>query len=814
MILREVRRFLVSSPLLGLSGMLVLALGIGASALVLALLLTLFSLAYPGMRALGYATITEETEGGGSMRIAWRRFEEIGASSRQSAALAVYSKPVDTALQAGGESRPLKVAGVSSGFFSVFTPRLTAGRDFSRAEESQAGRHAAILSNSLAAELFQYPQNALGRSVVINGLPYEVVGVAPRGFQGMFGDSVEAWVPANCVTPLIFKASPGDLPYPDVWKEVALFYGVAASDRVSSTKLVADLTHALPPRTGAEAPLHVSQGLTTDPVRDAQLRRWLRLGLMLAQVATIVSSLNYGLLLLARTPRYVEEVRLKKALGAGSSRLLAELMMGPAAMVGAGLLAAGFFMVVGLTSLARMPGFYGQLGQGSWHAAFLALGVQVPFACGLTLVIALLPALGLLRDDGAPRMGYAATATRRTGFLLQVPVTLQIAFCIGAWILAGMVVSAVTSLMRQNLGYDLNHLTVVSIGPGSGGVTYTFGPHRSFPTAWAVASVLEQVAALPGVRSAGFVSYAPFGTGMGTLSLQRIGDASAAARTVSEMMLTPGSFRTMGTRIIRGRDFSSHNLTGDLNEILINATLARELWPNGDAVNSTVSLTHPANSGIPSYNFPVTIIGVVEDMRISGFTESPEPTVFLAFQGGIYTPQLIVNGSESIHSLQDVVARQVPALMPGLVVNSTYRVRDRARAALWPEERRAYLALASASAMAVIAGIGLYGALVYYVGTRRRELAVRVCLGAPPWAIRKIILVRAALCAISAAILSLPLWPIVARLSSNDYLGRISWSPGRAALIALACVLVSVCVSLIPASAAASVSPSDVLKEQ
>lgn len=122
MILREVRRFLVSSPLLGLSGMLVLALGIGASALVLALLLTLFSLAYPGMRALGYATITEETEGGGSMRIAWRRFEEIGASSRQSVALAAYSKPVDAALQAGGESRPLKVAGISSGFFPCSLP--------------------------------------------------------------------------------------------------------------------------------------------------------------------------------------------------------------------------------------------------------------------------------------------------------------------------------------------------------------------------------------------------------------------------------------------------------------------------------------------------------------------------------------------------------------------------------------------------------------------------------------------------------------------------------------------------------------------
>src|SRR5271168_3739656 len=661
---------------------------------------------------------------------------------------------------------------------------------------------------------------ALERFVVIDGLPYEVAGVARPGFQGVFGDTVEAWVPANDVIPLIVKVPVGRVADSRAWTRMAAFYGVASSEQFSSTELAGRLAPAMLQLRNTAAALHVSPGLTTDPVRAADLRKWTRFGLLLAAIFTLVSSLNYALVLLAGTPRYAEEVRLKKALGAGNGRLMMELMIGPAAVVSAGMVGASVFCACGLLFISRCSAFYGQLVRGSWRAALLAVGIQAPLACFLTLVVGLIPAVVVLRAERAPRLGYTSTAPRSSGYLLQALVTLQITFGIGTWILSGMTVSAVRSLLRQPLGFDSSGLTVVSIRPVYGTVTFSVGGENdsSFPSAAAIAGLLEQVAAVPGVRSVSFASSAPFGQPMATLAVRAVDGEFATPRTVYSVDVSPGYFRTLGSQLVRGRDFLAHDAIGGAHEIIINETLARELWPRRDPVNRSLNLTDAGGGGIPAYTFPATVVGVVADMRLSGALASPEPTVFLSLEGlPVFdvTPELIVRGAASVHSLEEAVKGEVAARTPGLGAMEIYSAADRARQSLSREKQRAYVAWFAALAMAIVVYMGLYGALAHYVNTRRRELAVQMCLGASPQTIRGMIVARAAGCALAAVVLSLPLWPVLARLSTEEYvLGRVSWSTPRGALLSLACVAVAVLISLIPAANARRVSLAEALREQ
>jgi predicted permease len=811
MIMRESRRFLRSSPLLSLSGTVVLALGIGVSSLALALILAFSSLTYSGMRSAGYATIAEETQGGGSVQVSWRRLDELRAPLGQDTTLATYSKPISTTLEAGSISRKVDVSAISSGFFSVFTTHLSAGRDFRYDEESHTGKHVVILGSTLTVTLFESPANALGKTILLNGIPFEVVGVASSGFHGMFGDNVDAWVPSNCVIPLKFNMSLDQQSNPDAWKEIALFYGVVASDRLSSLALTATLSNLLPLRATDRAPLHVSQGLTADPIRDMKVRKWLRLGLLLAFIFTLVSSLNYCMLLLARAARSEEEVRLKKALGASGRQLVTELMIGPAAMVAAAIAVACLLCAGGMMAIAHVSPFYEQLVRGFWYVALVAIEIQLLLAGSLTLIVALIPAIGCLRADTAPRMGY--TTSRRTGFLLQIPVTLQIFFCVGSWILAGMIVASFLALMRVPLGYDPSHLFVVRFVMASSSMNVTSS--HSTPEAAALESFADQLAAIPGVQSAGYSDGIPFVDPGQTLEIQRLDRASTVPRTIRETGASPNYFKTMGIRILQGEGFSPHGI--GVEEIMVNQTLATELWPDENPTNQSVRLIQPAYAGMPTFANVARVVGVVEDLRLAGYAETPEPSIITSIHGASFidmTPAFVVNGTVSAKTLQEVASRQGASYLPEYRVDSVDNVSEEVKASLSKDRQRTWCALAGAAIMAVVAYIGLFGALAYYVNTRRRELAVRVCLGALPWAIRKIVLMRAAGCAVAGLLLSLPLWPVLAHLSANDYLGRVSWSTGRAALTATVCVLVSVCVSLLPASSAVSVSPSEVLKEQ
>ena len=210
-------------------------------------------------------------------------------------------------------------------------------------------------------------------------------------------------------------------------------------------------------------------------------------------------------------------------------------------------------------------------------------------------------------------------------------------------------------------------------------------------------------------------------------------------------------------------------------------------------------------------------MGVVEDMRLGGYMDSARPTLFYSSEGNAFIdvrPHLVISGTVSRHALEALLHQQVPMLMPGMGVADIYSVEERSQAITRPERNRVYGALAGAVIMAFIAYIGLYGALAYYIRSRRRELAVRLCLGASAWSIRLIIIKRALSCTAVGIALSLPFWLILARMAAHQSLGPVMWSAPQAATITFLCACMALLVSLAPASTASSTSPAEVLKEQ
>ena len=662
--------------------------------------------------------------------------------------------------------------------------------------------------------MFGSPRAALEQPVLLDGFSFQIVGVAPPAFHGLFGDLADLWVTANSVVPLQFNLPNGDLAPSGLWKYINTFYILVASDLESSARLAADAGRLFLLRASDGSSLAAAQGISVDWQRDRTLRRWLRLGLGFTLSLALVSCLNVCLLLLARAPLLLEEVRLKRALGAGTRRILIELAMGPAAMMSSGLLAALLLWAAALVVVARLSNLNEQLLLGSATAVIFALARQLFAAFALVLAVALVPAAAALRSSAAPRMGATATAGHRVILLMQVPVSVQIGCAIGVSILAGMIGASLLALMRQPLGFDPSHRLVVCLAPSNGSIEFR-GKTGASTQFLALNRVIERVRALPGVRAVSYVDAAPFDGDRTVDGVRNADTPSAPPLLANHVLVTSGYFRTVGSRILRGRDVSDWTRTGASNEVAISEMLAIELFHGANPVGRSVSVIVPARFGLHLHTHSATVVGVVEDTRAAGFASSPQPTFYE--EGHAYSdarPHLVVYGEVPVHALETWTKQAVAEWMPGMGLERIYSISDKVDASLAPERNRALGALAGSAVMAAVALIGLYGSLAFYLRAKRREMAVRICLGASGWTIRRMVLLRAFWCAFGAVLLSLPLWLVFRKLSANDYLGQVSWSPGRAAVITLICVAGSVLMAMIPAAAAASIAPATILKDQ
>ncbi len=814
MIFREIRRFLRRRLLPTVIAGVVLAAGFSGAAVTLILMRALTRPSHAGLRAGSFATAAERTTAGGLSRIDWYTVETLKRTLvLPHTAIAAYARPSNYQLEWQQRSAQVNVAFTEAGFFSNFTSDLSAGHNFQPGWEAARGEGEALISADFSRRFFGSAGEALGQNIAIAGQRFTVIGVGPAGFGGLW-TSTDVWTTPDEAERLGTAAFRHGPMVPNSWMRPSRWYLLVIGG--IGTSPVPTLGEQL--RQQELLPLHLQavEGLTDDPVRARNVHASSQLTLVVALALLLSASLNYCLLLFARSALSADEFRLKRALGASPVRLAIDAASGPLFVILTSFLLSGLITVAAGHWL-QMKEMNPIVASGlATNSALRILAVEFPLACLMGAAIALAPTLSLMRRSSAPLRAATVTHTASEQRFLNALVVVEIVICTLVCLFAGTYAAEYSRLAAVRLGYDPHQLAEYEAGiitKGGGTITLeTSSGERSPIEEFVRLSLLGAQEQLAGAQAVAASSCAPFGPPMKTMDLRRFEAGGEALHAISLCNVSSGFFSTLGTRTEKGSGFTESDYRGEVNHAVINKALAEALWPREDAVDRTLLLSDAA----ANLEFEVRVVGVVDDIRQAGPLSTPQPVVYLPLTGNAlalsYPVYFLMRGEPSPAEFGRIVQQVSQGTVKHLGIVRGYSIEEKVREAWHDENIRLSLSLFGALFIALIAYVGLYGVVVHSVSTRQKELALRLSFGASRWAIQRAVIERTLLCCGAAVILALLLWKTCFGFLDPRWVGEATWSWKAPLITSLICAIASVAISVVPSLKAARISPAKLLK--
>ena len=835
----SLRQFL-KTPAFTLTAVLTLALGIGATTAIFTLIHAILLKSLPVTRPSELVRVGDNENCciNGGLQDDWslfsyEQYREFRDNTPGFSSLAAFQAGRSRiGVRRAGSSaaaQPYESEVVSGNAFSTLGVNAWAGRLLTPADDQKGAPPVAVMSYRTWQEKFGLDPSVVGSSFLINGTPFIVVGITPPGYYGdrLINDPPQFWMPLSD-EPLVQTASSVyDKPELD-WLDLIGRVRPGASRKQIESQMQVELRRFLEspiskvePNAKASIPkqtLHLSDGGGGVQQMQGAYRQGLHLLMWISAFVLLIACANLANLMLVRATARKPQTAVRAALGAPRRRLVAQALTESILLAVLGGIAGIGVAYLGARLLLHLAAGHSYLPVDP-APSWAVLG----FACGISLLTGVLfgtaPAWMTAHADPIEALRGANRSTRVSGLWAQkILVVVQAAVSLALLCTAGLLIRSLTNLQHQHFGFDTHNVYMLHTDPQMAG-------YRPDQANVFYRQLQDRLAAIPGVVSVSYSLTSPMeGNNWGTgifIDGRPAPPPDSNENGCSWNRISPDYFKTIGTPLIAGRNFSDQDNATAVKVAIVNRTFAHKFFKDAP-------LGHRFGVYDQKYAGNFLIVGEVDDAQYWSPEEPIRPMFFLpATQWTTYEDKseamfedfshlgmasIAIKTVGHIPGLESEVRNVLAQINPNLTMNEFETLETQVRDRFVGDEITARLTSMFGLLALVLAAIGLYGVTSYAVAQRTSEIGIRMALGADRQGILRMVLRSAFLQAAIGLLLGMPAAIIAGHLMATQLYRVAPWDPAVLLAATVTLALAAFLAAILPAQRAAHVEPMVALR--
>jgi putative ABC transport system permease protein len=797
--LRYSLRLLLKSPAFTAVAIFSIALGIGANTTVFSVINAVLLKSVPYKDPASLVLVW-----GDSAQESLRKHNQVSATDVADFR-AQSTTFVDVATYTGwfpimsgdNEAERIPAIQVGDGFFKIMKGEPVLGRVFTAEEQVDGKDFVVVLGHSLWQRRFAGDPNIVGKSILLNGRPYNVVGVMGPDFHPL---------PAALVAPEGQFYRPVAEAYDDSERDARhlraiarLKPGATLEQAQSEMSAIAVRLQQQHPTTNHDYGVAVVS-ITDELVGGIRPTLWLVFGAVV--FVLLVACANVANLLLARSTVRYKEITIRSAIGAGRGQLVRQLLTESLllSLLGGTL---GLLLAIWGTSLISGAGAKINPMLANTQVDLRVLGFTFAISIITGLIFGLAPALQISKPNLAESLkesgrGSGAGASRNR--LRSALVVAEIAMTLVLLVCAGLLIRTVLRLRNVDTGFDSKNILAMSIGlPG---VKY---PKPENQIAF-YKQVTERIAALPGVTAAGTTSVLPLSDnfdGRG-LAVEDLPKPPGEEISVDLYVTTPGYLRAMDIALRKGRAITEQDTNDSFKVALVNETMAEQLWPKQDPLGKRIKFPGSEKNPQPWR----TVVGVVGDVAQYGLDQKAPMQMYLPHtQFPTSFNSIVVKTAAEPMALASAIRREILAVDKDQAVFNLTTLDELRGDSIKIRKFFMLLLLVFAALALMLAAVGIYGVMSYVASQRTHEIGIRMALGAQATDVLKLIIGNGMLLAVIGVALGLAAAFAVTRVMAGLLFGVTATDTMTFLTVSVGLILIALLACYLPARRATKVDP-------